>query len=76
MRKAVYNNLVKSLKRRIVYTRVFFYEDDKVPEEIMGNVTNQIRPLRMVPKTIKSYSKEEIENFPKIWDYPKDYVIK
>lgn len=76
MQKAVYNNLVKSLKRRIVYQRVHFFDEDKVPEEIMGNVTNQIRPVRPVPRTIASYSQKEIEAFPKIWDYPKDYIIK
>lgn len=76
MKKAVYHSLTKSLKRREFYARAYFYEDDNVPEEIMGNVSNQIRPLRMVPKPIKTYTLEEVENFPKIWDYPKDYVIK
>ena len=47
----------------------------QVPEEIMGNINNQVRRLREVPKRLDQYTQEEIDNFPKVFDWPKQYVI-
>ena len=49
---------------------------DTVPEEIANSISNQIAPPKSVPRGLDDYSKEEIDNFPKFWDYPKDYVVK
>ncbi len=56
--------------------RLHLYPDDKVPEEILQNVTNQIRPLRIVPRLLDTYSEKEIKEFPKIFNFPEDYVIR
>lgn len=56
--------------------RLHIYPDSNVPQEIMENITNQIRSLRPKPKTLDSYSTEEIEKYPKIIDYPEDYVLR
>jgi hypothetical protein len=29
-----------------------------------------------VPKRLDEFSAEEVENFPKLWDYPEEYVVK
>lgn len=64
-----------NLFRRVVMERLHIYPDSNVPKEIMENITNQIRPLRSIPKTLESYSKEEIKTYPKIIDYPNDYIL-
>lgn len=65
-----------NLFRRVVMERLHIYPDSNVPKEIMENISNQIRPLRSKPRTLDSYSKEEIEKYPKVIDYPDDYVLK
>ncbi|CAD7088033.1 unnamed protein product [Hermetia illucens] len=44
--------------------------------EIMENVTNQIRQIRVVPTRLDHIDKETLENFPAVMDYPKDYVLR
>jgi hypothetical protein len=47
-----------------------------VPDEIAANISGQIEPVRQVPKRLDEFSAEEVENFPKLWDYPEEYVVK
>lgn len=65
-----------NLQRRSTMRRLHIFEDENVPKEILENVSNQIRQLREVPKRLDSYSEEEREKYPKIIDYPKDYVLR
>ncbi|XP_025207883.1 39S ribosomal protein L13, mitochondrial [Melanaphis sacchari] len=74
-RKAVYHHMKGNLFRRVVMERLHIYPDSNVPEEVMENISNQIRSLRSIPKTLDSYSKDEIEKYPKIIDYPEDYIL-
>ena len=39
------------------------------------NVSNQIEQMREVPKKLDEYTKEEVEEFPRVWDPPKDYLV-
>jgi large subunit ribosomal protein L13 len=55
--------------------RLHIYKDEKIPELIRQNITDQIRPERVVPRRLDSYTKEEQDAFPKVFDYPKDYVL-
>lgn len=64
-----------NLYRRVIMERLHIYPDSVVPEDVMENITNQIRPLRSVPKSLDSYSREEIKKYPKIMDYPDDYIL-
>jgi len=64
-----------NLYRRLVMERLHIYPDSNVPEEIMENITNQIRPLRSIPKPLNTYSNEEIKTYPKVIDYPHDYIL-
>ncbi|XP_014250877.1 39S ribosomal protein L13, mitochondrial [Cimex lectularius] len=73
--KAVYRSMKGNLQRRYTMKQLLIYPDDKVPEDIMGNITNQIRGLRPVPKTLPSYG-ESAKDFPRIWTPPKDYMPK
>lgn len=75
--KAIYKAVgnVKLQRYRLI-ARLHIYPDEKVPDHIMCNVSDQIRQLRPVPKRLDQFSEEEIKNFPKIFDYPEDYAIK
>lgn len=63
-----------TLQRRHVMEQLHLYDGDKVPEEVMKNITNQIRPQRPVPVKLNSYTDEQITSFPRVVDFPKDYV--
>lgn len=76
MQKAVYHSMRGNLQRRYTMERLHLYPGEDVPKEIMENVTNQIKQLRDVPTRLQTYSDKEIEEFPKIVDYPKDYVLR
>lgn len=42
----------------------------------MENISGQLRQLRRVPKKLAEYSEEEQAKFPKVFDYPDDYIIQ
>lgn len=56
--------------------RLHIFPDSNVPADLMKNVSNQIRQLRPVPKRLDHYKEEEVKEYPKIIDYPKDYVLR
>ncbi|ENN78247.1 39S ribosomal protein L13, mitochondrial [Dendroctonus ponderosae] len=76
MRKAVYNGMDGNLQRRYTMQRLHIFPDANVPNELLGNVSNQIRQIRPVPKRLDHYSEEEVQTAPKVIDYPKDYVVR
>lgn len=73
--KAVYNAMVGNLQRRTLMQRLHLYEGE-APTEIMENVTNQLRQIRPVPKRLDDIDEEKVKNYPKIMEYPKDYIIE
>lgn len=76
MHKAVYNSMDGTLQRRYTMQRLHLYPDDRVPPEIMANISNQLKQVRSVPKRLDHIDEETIKNYPKIMEYPKDYIIK
>nr|ACO14926.1 39S ribosomal protein L13, mitochondrial [Caligus clemensi] len=74
--KAVYNNLHGDITRKGKMARLHVFPDEDVPSELMENVTNMIPRIKDVPKQLSEYSQDEIDAFPKLWDYkshfPKD----
>ncbi|CAH0551656.1 unnamed protein product [Brassicogethes aeneus] len=76
IKKAVYNSMDGNLQRRYTMQRLHIFPDENVPEELMKNVSNQIRGIKPVPKRLDHYSEQEVKEFPKIIDYPKDYVLR
>lgn len=61
-------------RRRQRRSRLHIYPDENVPEEIMKNISHQIRQHKIVPKTLEQFSLEEIEAFPKVVDLSDDFV--
>lgn len=76
MKKAVYAAMKGTLQRRHTMERLHLFPDDKVPKEIMENISNQIKQLRPVPTKLDHIDEETVKNFPKIMEYPDDYVIQ
>lgn len=56
--------------------RLLIYPGENIPEDIKQNVTNQIRQLRLVPTRLDHIPPEKVEEFPKVMDYPENYVLK
>lgn len=65
-----------NLQRRYTMQRLHIFPDENVPQEIIENVSNQIKQMRAVPKRLDTYTEEERDKFPKIMDYPKDYILR
>lgn len=76
LHKAVYSAMKGNLQRRHVMQRLHLFPDEKVPEEIMKNITNQIRQPRLIPKRLDHIDEKTLKNFPQIMEYPKDYVLR
>lgn len=76
MKKAVYRALGGTLARRPTMARLHLFANDKVPQEILENVSNQIRQQRPVPQRLDKIDEEIVKSFPKIMDYPDDYLPK
>lgn len=76
MKKAVYNSIRGNIQRRHVMQRLHLYPDSMIPDEILENITNQIRAPRVVPQRLDHMDQKDVESFPQIMQYPKDYVLK
>ena len=76
MRKAIYSDIAGNLMRRTQMERLHIYHDAEIPADIKASITGQIRPLRPVPKRLTEYSLEEVESYPKVYDYPNDYILR
>ncbi|RWS15667.1 putative ribosomal protein L13-like protein [Dinothrombium tinctorium] len=79
--KAVYKEVgsaprAVNLIRSPTMARLHLFPDACIPPEIKANICDQIRQVQPVLKSLKDYSEEEVEKFPKIVDYPEDYVVK
>lgn len=76
MHKAVYNAMKGNIQRRHTMQRLHLFSDANVPADILANISNQIRQSRLVPKRLDHIDEKTIAEFPKIMDYPKDYVLR
>lgn len=76
MHKAVYNAMKGTLQRRYAMQRLHVFADAEVPADLLSNVTSQLRQSRLVPRRLDHIAAEEVAAFPKIMDFPKDYVLR
>jgi ribosomal protein L13 len=76
VKKAIYRALGGNLQRHCTMQRLHLFKNDDVPKEMLENVTNQIRQLRPVPQRLDLIDESIVSTFPKIFDYPNDYVPK
>jgi len=76
LEKAVYRALPKNLQRRHTMQRLHIFPDEKIPEDILRNISNQIKQPRTVPVRLNHIPQKEIENFPQLLKYPENYILK
>lgn len=67
----------KAELRRLFMNKLHLYPEgiETVPKEIRENIVDQIRGVNPVYHKLSDFSQEEIDKFPKIADYPDEYVI-
>lgn len=63
-------------RRRSLLARLHLFPEDQIPEDLMANVSDHIRQLRPVPRPLHDFSQDDLQRFPKVSDYPEDYVLK
>lgn len=66
VQKAVYAAMDGNLQRRHTMQRLHIFPDENVPENMLQNVTHQIRQLKPVPTRLDHISPEVIKQFPKL----------
>ncbi|XP_075070116.1 large ribosomal subunit protein uL13m [Mixophyes fleayi] len=76
VRLAVYGMLPKNLHRRTMMQRLHIFPEEDIPEDILRNLTIELKQPRIVPRRLDEYPKEEIEAFPKLWIPSPDYLPK
>lgn len=76
VQKAVYSAMRGNLQRRHDMQRLHVYEDENVPDEILQNIGSQIQQLRPQPLRLDHIPAEEVENFPRLLKYPKNYIMR
>lgn len=65
-----------NIQRRYTMERLMIFPNNQVPKEIMENISNEIPLCRPVPIRLDHIPEEEVKNFPKIMEYPENYVLK
>jgi len=73
--KAVYNSMKGTLLRRPRMAKLHLYPDENVPEDILRNISGEIQQVMPVPIRLDEYSQEERNKFPRLFDWPEDYII-
>lgn len=76
MEKAVYNSMKGNLQRRYTMQRLHLFPNGTVPEDVMSNVTNQLKQARIVPTRLDHIDPATVEKYPKVMNWPKDYVLR
>lgn len=66
----------KNLQRRHTMQRLHIFPGNKIPQDMLQNISNQIKQQRPVPVRLDHISQEEIDNFPQLLQYPKDYILR
>ncbi|XP_077991729.1 large ribosomal subunit protein uL13m-like [Glandiceps talaboti] len=74
--KAIYGMLPKSLLRRTMMERLHLIPGESIPEDMKANIVEQLIPPRDIPKGLDQYTKEEIEDFPKLWQPVEDRDLR
>ncbi|KAL7064729.1 hypothetical protein AAHC03_04630 [Spirometra sp. Aus1] len=77
IRREIRVHLPNRVARPDWLARLHIFPDgiETVPEELLKNVSGVIRQVMPVPKRLDSYTAEEIENYPKLFDWPDDYAV-
>ncbi|CAH8527837.1 unnamed protein product [Heterobilharzia americana] len=77
IRREVRANLRNTETRKYQLARLHIYPDDieTVPKDIIANISGVIPQVMKVPKRLDEYSSEELDEFPKLFDWPQDFNV-
>lgn len=75
MERAIYKYCDKRDPRLLAFARLTLLSDDNIPEEIKEKISAQIRQVRPVPRKLEDIPPEELEKFPKVFDYERPSYI-
>jgi large subunit ribosomal protein L13 len=73
--QAVYSTIKGTLLRRPRMSKLHLFPDENVPSDVISNICGQIHQVRPVPRRLDEYTKQELQNFPHLYNWPADYVI-
>jgi len=78
MEKSVYQRLsdLELHEKKLLMARLHLYPEEEVPENILDNVSGQIRQVMAVPKRLEDFTQEEIDSFPRMFELPDDYDVE
>lgn len=69
LERAIYRYCGKEDARLRAFARLTLLKGDNIPDEIREKISAQIRQARRVPRKLDSIPAEELDNYPKIFDY-------
>ncbi|OON23149.1 hypothetical protein X801_00938 [Opisthorchis viverrini] len=71
LRREVRVHLNTPASKLYALARLHLYPDgvETIPEDIFGNISGVIRRVMPVPKRLDQYSQEELQEFPKLFDW-------
>ncbi|OQV18565.1 putative 39S ribosomal protein L13, mitochondrial [Hypsibius exemplaris] len=72
LRKKIKTNKLKTA----ITSRCHIYPDTDIPEDVMKNISGQIRQLIPLHKGLGDYTQEERDSFPRVLQLPKDFVAE
>ncbi|KER24263.1 hypothetical protein T265_08055 [Opisthorchis viverrini] len=77
LRREVRVHLNTPASKLYALARLHLYPDgvETIPEDIFGNISGVIRRVMPVPKRLDQYSQEELQEFPKLFDWPQDFNV-
>ncbi|XP_018408847.1 PREDICTED: 39S ribosomal protein L13, mitochondrial isoform X2 [Nanorana parkeri] len=64
---ATYGMLPKNLLRRTMIMRLHLFAEEDIPEEILRNISTELKQPRKIPRRLNEYTQEEIEAYPRLW---------
>ncbi|KAI3386841.1 hypothetical protein SNEBB_000367 [Seison nebaliae] len=72
-RLCTHNAMRNNVSRKMAMARLFVFPDNEesVPKNIWNRITDQIECPMRIPKRLNEYSEEEIEQFPKLFQFPQ-----
>ncbi|THD26148.1 putative 50s ribosomal protein L13 [Fasciola hepatica] len=77
MLREVRANLRTGEARNYWLSRLHLYADgvETVPKELISNISGVIRQVMPVPKRLDEYTQAELNEFPKLFDWPQNYNV-
>ncbi|XP_064607177.1 LOW QUALITY PROTEIN: large ribosomal subunit protein uL13m-like [Liolophura sinensis] len=75
MYKEIYARIKGNLLRGNMMRRLHLYPEDDIPDDVLKNVSDQIRQVQIIPKRLGEFTEQEIKDFPKLFDWPEDFLL-